>query len=84
MLLTKKDLEGIERFRISLPGWYHRRLMLWSFVKGTNRADLASKILQARIEANWELVNQQLDDIASTQEISREELEKIIFKDEEE
>lgn len=70
----------IKRFKISLPFLYHRRLMLWAWVKGTNRATLASNILQARIESNWEGVKEQLEDIAKLQGITREELEILILE----
>ena len=83
MVLTKEDLEDIARFKISMPSWYHRRLKLWAFVKGTNRADLASKVLQARIESNWEGVKEQLEDIAKTKGVSREELEIVILGEDE-
>jgi hypothetical protein len=79
MTLTKEDLEDITRFKISLPGWYHRRLLLWAFIKGTNRADLASKVLQARIEANWDGVKEQLEDIAKEKGVTREEIENVIL-----
>jgi hypothetical protein len=71
------------RFKITVPDWYYRRLLLWAFVKGTNRATLASNILQSRIEVNWDLVNDQLEDIAKTEGVSREELENNILDREE-
>ena len=70
---------NIERFKISLPIWYHRRLLLWAWIKGTNRATLSSNVLQARIESNWEAVKEQLEDIAKEQGISREDLEAFIL-----
>lgn len=62
------------RFGVSLPDWYHRKLVLWAKLKGTNRATLAGNILQSRIEANWEGVERELEAIAKHQNISYEEL----------
>lgn len=62
------------RFSIQLPAWYDRRLRLWAVVKGTNRATLASNILQARIEANWSEVEKQMEEIAAMQQMSVDEL----------
>ena len=80
MSITKRDLlDDVARFKISMPSWYHRRLLLWAFVKGTNRADLSSKVLQARIESNWNGVKEQLEDIAKEKGITRQELEAVIL-----
>lgn len=72
---------SIERFKISLPFWYHRRLLLWAWVKGANRATLSSNVLKDRIDSNWESVKEQLDDIAKSQGITREDLEAMILKE---
>lgn len=63
------------KFGIQLPDWYERRLRLWAAWKGTTRATLAANILQARIEANWEQVDRDLDDLAKQQGKTRAELE---------
>lgn len=68
------------RFNVSLPPWYDIDLELWAWVKGTNRASLASNILQARIEANKLLVKEQLEEIARDNEITLEELRTLILE----
>ena len=67
--------DEMARFSISLPDWYHRKLKLWAALKGTNRATLAANIVQARIEANWETVEQEIEAIAKYRGITIEELE---------
>lgn len=67
------------RITISLPPWMDRWLKLWAFVKGTNRATLASNIIQSRIEANRDDIADWLNAIASQEKISRAELEAIVL-----
>lgn len=62
------------RFGVSLPDWYHRKLVLWAKLKGTNRATLAANIVQNRIEANWAEVEKELRAIAQYQGVTYEEL----------
>lgn len=69
------------RFGVSLPEWYHRKLVPWAKLKGTNRATLAANILQARIEANWETIEKELDIIAAHQGVTRAELGQQWLKD---
>ena len=69
------------RFSIQIPAWYDKRLKLWAHVKGAPRAGLAANIVQARIEANWEWVDQMLAELASDRGITREELEQEILGD---
>ncbi|HMA77899.1 MAG TPA: hypothetical protein VKP88_02040 [Candidatus Paceibacterota bacterium] len=63
------------RFQVTLPEWYHRKLLLWATLKGTNRATLAMNIVQARIETNWPDIDKELNAIANHEGITREELE---------
>lgn len=62
------------RFGVSLPDWYHRKLILWAKLKGTNRATLTANIVQARIEANWDTIEKELEAIAKHQGKTYEEL----------
>lgn len=57
----------MSRFSISLPDWYERKLKAWARMKGTNRATLASNIVQARIEANWPEIEREMEAIAKYQ-----------------
>lgn len=80
-----KTLEAsMVRFGISLPDWYHRKLQLWAKLKGTNRATLGANIIQARIEANWDAIQQELEAIAKYQGKTLEELEAEWLSDENE
>ncbi|NDJ19466.1 hypothetical protein [Myxacorys almedinensis] len=63
------------KFGIQLPPRYDRKLRLWAKLKGAARATLAANIIQARIEANWADIDQELNGIAAEQGISRQELE---------
>lgn len=62
------------RFGVSLPDWYHRKLVLWAKLKGTNRATLTANIVQNRIEANWADIEKELRAIAQYQGVTYEEL----------
>lgn len=63
------------RFSVSLPAWFERKLCLWASVKGTSRAALASNILQARIEANWSDIQDDIESIAEFYGMTAQELE---------
>jgi len=69
------DISSMVRFGISLPDWYHRKLLLWAKLKGSNRATLAANIIQARIESNWPDIEKELEAIARYSGKTREELE---------
>lgn len=62
------------RIGITLPEWYERKLVLWAKIKGTNRATLISNIVQARIEANWEQIEKDLQSIADYRGVTTDEL----------
>lgn len=80
------EKDPMARYGVSLPDWYHRKLVLWAKVKGTNRATLTSNIVQARIETNWEQVELELRAIAEHQGKTYEQLvdEWLSSKDEDE
>jgi len=63
------------RFSVSLPDWFERKLCLWASSKGTSRAALASNILQARIEANWDNIEKDMKSIANYHGMTVQELE---------
>lgn len=52
------------QFTIRLPLLYERRLRLWALLKGTTRANLATNVIQARIESNLESINRDLEELA--------------------
>ena len=69
------------KFGIQLPEWYEKRLKLWAALKGTSRATLAANIVQARIEANDEWIDKQLEAIAQDKGITPEELKKELLNE---
>ena len=75
--------DTMARFAVTLPDWYHRKLLLWAKLKGTNRATLAMNIVQARIEDNWPEIEKELESIANYQGITKEELEAKWLKESE-
>jgi len=62
------------QFTIRLPLLYERRLRLWALLKGTTRANLASNVIQARIESNLESINRDLEELAKIEGKTVEEL----------
>lgn len=62
------------QFTIRLPLIYERRLRLWAMLKGTTRANLAANLIQARIEANLESINRDLEELAKIEGKTVEEL----------
>jgi|GEM_PF-5001853 len=62
------------QFTIRLPLIYERRLRLWAMLKGTTRANLSANLIQARIEANLESINRDLEELAKIEGKTVEEL----------
>ncbi len=79
MEMPPKYTIPIFKFVVQLPDNYHRKLKLWAKIKGTARATLAANIIQARIEANWETVSKEIDDMAKREGMSREEMESALL-----
>lgn len=63
------------RFSITLSPYDYRKLKLWAKLRGRSPAAFAAQIIAARIEANFESINQQLEEYARYKNISIEELE---------
>jgi predicted DsbA family dithiol-disulfide isomerase len=69
-----------KRFPIALPSWHEKRLIWWAHVKGASKTSLAQNILQARIEANDQQVQQALAEIAADEGVSLEELKNRLLE----
>jgi len=68
------------RFPIKLPPWHEKRLILWAWCKGTSKTGLAQNILQARVEANEDLIENMLKDTATDQGVNVEDLKRQILE----
>jgi len=67
------------RFPIKLPAWHEKYLILWAEMKGTSKTGLAQNVLQARIEANQQQIEEMLEDRAKDLGIDRETLKRQIL-----
>lgn len=63
-----------------IPKYHHDRLRLWAWLKGTGYTTLASNVIQARVEANYDEIDRMLDYRASQLNITRETLIADILK----
>lgn len=63
------------RFSITLSPYDFRKLKLWAKLRGRPPAAFAAQIIAARLEANFESINQQIAEYARYKNISIEELE---------
>jgi hypothetical protein len=69
------------RFSITLSPYDFRKLKLWAKLRGRSPAAFAAQIIAARVEANFETINQQLAEYARYNNISVEELEASLDSD---
>lgn len=70
-----------KRFPIKLPPWHEKRLIWWAWCKGVSKTGLAQNTLQARIEANEEMIERMLEEAAADQGISVDELKQKIIEE---
>lgn len=72
--------EVVKRFPIKLPPWHEKRLIWWAAMKGTSKTGLAQNTLQARIEANEQLIEAMLIERATDLGISIDELKTKLLE----
>ncbi len=70
------------RFQISLSQYENRMLRLWARLHGKPRATYGAQIIGARIEANHRDILSQLEVVAQSRGMTREELEAEWLGDE--
>ncbi len=70
------------KYSIQLPEWYDWKLKVWAKFKGTTRATLSANILQARIEANWNDLEKDIQDAANRLSVSKEQFIDGLLQDE--
>lgn len=67
------------RFPISLPTWHEKRLLWWAYLKGVSKTALAQNVVQARVEANADMIELMLADLAADEGCSVEDLKQQIL-----
>jgi hypothetical protein len=77
------DADKNVRYKISMPKWYHRRVQLWAYLEGTDRAGLTTNVMKDRVRANWDGIDKHLNELAESEGITRKELEYRILGEEE-
>jgi hypothetical protein len=65
------------RLQVLVSPYYLKRLKYWAKLSGKTPSAYASQILSARIEANFEDINKQLQNLAELEGISVKELIKL-------
>ena len=68
------------RTNITLSSYIDRRLALWGALHGRTPGVFAAQIVSSRVEANFDLINKQLEDAARAKGITVEELEAELLK----
>ena len=69
------------RTNITLSSCIDRRLELWGALHGRTKGVFAAQIISNRVEANFDLINKQLEDAAKARGITVEELEAELLKE---
>ena len=70
-----------KRFPIGLPPWHEKRLIWWAHLKQTSKTALAQNTLQARIEANDDMIQSGLAELAADAGMPLEEYKAKLLKD---
>lgn len=70
------------RVNISLSPHDFERLKLWALSHGKTATGYASQIVAARIEANHQIIDQQIKSLAESKGISVEELKQLALSEE--
>ena len=65
--------EGNIRVSISMSPYDYRRLKIWAALHGKTPTAYAGQVVSARIEANFEEINKQVEDYAKAKNISFDE-----------
>lgn len=63
-----------KRFPIKLPPWHEKYLIWWAAMKGGSKTGLAQNVIQARVEANKDQIEEMLADRARDLGITVDEL----------
>lgn len=66
--------EEVIKITISLSGYEYRMLKYWAKIHGKPLATYSSQVLGARVESNYQSINEQMKLIAEQEEITPEEL----------
>ena len=67
------------RYRISMPRFYYRRVKLWAYLEGTDRAGLTTDVTKAAVNENWSTIDERLNQLAEAEGRTREELENQVL-----
>ncbi|BAZ40522.1 hypothetical protein NIES4101_64830 [Calothrix sp. NIES-4101] len=73
-------LEENVRLNITISRYNLQRLKYWAAISGKTPSAYASQIISARLEVNFDLINQQLEDLAQSQGMTLAELKELLDK----
>jgi hypothetical protein len=57
----------MKRYSVRLPAWHMKRLIWWAEAKGQSVAGMWQNVVQARVEANSEQIEEMAKEIAADQ-----------------
>lgn len=60
----------MKRYSVRLPAWHMKRLIWWAEAKGQTIAGMWQNVVQARVEANAEQIEEMAADIAADQGVT--------------
>lgn len=70
------------RLNITLSAYEMRQLIKWAKAHGRSRTAFAGQIIGARIEANRDIINAQIADMAAFEGLPVEEFERRLLEEE--
>ncbi len=71
-------LEENVRLNIIVSRYNLQRLKYWAAISGKTPSAYASQIISARLEANFDLINRQLEDLAQSKGIQLSDLKELL------
>ncbi|NER47583.1 MAG: hypothetical protein F6J92_12935 [Symploca sp. SIO1A3] len=70
------DLTENQRLNITISGFNLKKLTHWAKIHGKPPTTFAGQIISAQVEANLDLINKQMQELARLEGISAQDLEK--------
>lgn len=73
MRLAMSPRRNMKRYSVRLPAWHMKRFIWWAEAKGQTIAGMWQNVVQARVEANAEQIDQMAAELAEGQGVTVEE-----------
>jgi len=70
----------MKRYSVRLPAWHMKRLIWWAEAKGQSIAGMWQNVVQARVEANADQIEEMAAEIAAEQGLTPEQWKQSMLE----